>query len=881
LVTALVQTKKARSPEEAFQYLQKISEEFRVQKRHVTVTDFSGGTPKILKRLKDQLDVAENEKEKGDEALYRIHGVVGHMAIPQLIAKRQARKILRRSFEQKEIFSSGKKPGVEQIPLDFGGNSFGVPSNAGPVPKRFRINKRFVRELNACWEKAKAAVGGDKWFDRYRCLKPFQLPLQKLLIRIFGEEVIRQIVKYRGPLADYLTQLTLMSWASAVVYASGSGRRVIFREVPVLAHRYGVSGGRIDALELASIDGKPLGSSELRTLAVVVNRYEADGGRSVGQIVADLERLFHGRELEFKIWDWKFAVGDSPEVSKVVEEGDVKDKPFPKHVSQMLRYLTFASIDYHLARHGNNGAEWSRVKYFESATLVYFFPLVRPVFHKVSASPEDKEKFFVGIVQGWHRTKERANVRILSNFLVGHVISTLKGKNGGHPDNGNNHNGNSHYEIRSGQGALFDEEAILSIERMVSSYRNFADPDTKMFENVGVRESDGSTILLFHFDRLKEAVEKGRPVARGFSWEHGGKVLCPVHDDTNPSLHVYVERRFVKCFSCGVFARFSEEGLMRVLPHLIGESHRFIKPNQTLQNLKIPSRHLDVMGTAGVFMNLALPESIGERYLVKERFLDANLAYAMGVGFCDDRRFFNEMLDSGVSFEEMVYYGFIGFSEEIRMERSLAPILLRRGLALRDIKKTTPSKGGPVESLPYSVLGGRVIFPLSIDGRWVSFYGRDAKNRGKTFVHRKLIVSESNIPHGIFNEQPLFSDASEVILVEAPIDTLTMIQMGNEATSGLVGVKNFLILELVARTGKRVAVGLDNDEGGRRGTDGYIKEVPNVKGGSRGIKIIGLLEWFEKRGIQVRDFTKEFVQQNGGEGWDDWNSYYKQIKARG
>lgn len=176
-----------------------------------------------------------------------------------------------------------------------------------------------------------------------------------------------------------------------------------------------------------------------------------------------------------------------------------------------------------------------------------------------------------------------------------------------------------------------------------------------------------------------------------------------------------------------------------------------------------------------------------------------------------------------------------------------------------------------------------MTFPLTLDKKVVNFYGRDVLGRGKRMAHRKLPVGFTNIPPGMFNEEPLISDREEIFLVEAPIDALIMTQMGYWDTTAVVGVKNFAVLELVARAGKKVALAFDNDEPGRNNTNGAIKEYRDARGNVRQVKNVGLLEWFEKRGFQgkVRDFTSEFVAEHGGDGWKDWNDLWKQGKVHG
>lgn len=878
IVRALIRGKKVSSRGEAIKYLEELSRDFDT-KKHLTALDFKGGSLRVLKRLRDELAVTINEGGKQfTDTLYRIHGVVGHIAIPQLLLVKKERPCSENNANQQEFLSLVRTK-EHQTHLFDKSDSFRKYWDSQDFLSRPRLNREVVKKLDRYWKWAvRVAKRHDRWFAQYEALRFFQRRIQKLLIGVFGEKIISQVIKNHGPLSRYLIQLTLLSWANSVVYAYGYGRRVIFREVPVLAHQHGINGGRIDALELVSVNGRPPTHFELKILTDVVERYEVEGTQSVGQLVLSLERLFPKRKLKFHILDWKFAVGDSPEISKVVEASDVKKEPFPKHADQIRRYLTLASLDYHLALRGNKEIIWGEDKHFDSGTLVYFFPLVRPVVHQITMTPKEKERFFVDhVVQVWHRANERAGIRVMSNFLIGHALSSLTiKKNGNGNGNGNGHSNGFHLNRHSSrQVQMFNGGVLSPIERMVERYRKFVD-ENRMFEIIGTGE-DGESVFLFHFDNFKIALQNGKTsVESNFSWERGGKILCPIHEDKNPSLHIYVGRRYVKCFVCGAYARISNEGLISVQPHLLREFQRVLKPNQTLQDLVIPKRHADIMSLAYVFMSGDFPHSPGEVYLEKERRLDPSLALQMKAGFYNEKKFINDFLDSGVSFEELVYYGFIGFSNRISKNRSLVPILIDRGLSLKKIQKIDSSKDSSPK-LPYSVLRGRVTFPLWIDGKIVSFYGRYAGQCEKHFAHRKLLVSESNIPHGIFNEEPLTSGAEEITVVEAPIDAIALTQLGHKDVSGIVGVRNFVVLELIARSGKRVAIALDNDQAGKESTYGIVKENIGAGGNVQKTKIVGLLEWFENRGLRgkVRDFTAEYASQFNNVDWKDWNDVLK------
>lgn len=123
----------------------------------------------------------------------------------------------------------------------------------------------------------------------------------------------------------------------------------------------------------------------------------------------------------------------------------------------------------------------------------------------------------------------------------------------------------------------------------------------------------------------------------------------------------------------------------------------------------------------------------------------------------------------------------------------------------------------------------------------------------------------SGILHGGFNMKVLDDDkVEEVIEAEAVLDSLTLIEIGYANTIAVIGIDNELIMEAVARSGKKVAIALDNDIAGWEST-------------------LRMTEKLRQKGVlDVRDFTADFIKAHPEENFtDDWNEYWKRKHTKG
>ena len=162
------------------------------------------------------------------------------------------------------------------------------------------------------------------------------------------------------------------------------------------------------------------------------------------------------------------------------------------------------------------------------------------------------------------------------------------------------------------------------------------------------------------------------------------------------------------------------------------------------------------------------------------------------------------------------------------------------------------------------MLDRRVTFPLTLAGKITNFYGRAVYEVDKRFRHRKLSVAETNVPQGGFNIEALTAKSRELIMTESVIDALSLIELGRadkESVVGIIGTTNYLIIDVLAGSGKEIQIALNDDEGGRKAT---LKVAEYVKN--------------RYPAAVVKDFTKNFVSLYPEMAGLDYNEFLKKTK---
>ncbi|MEK7124802.1 MAG: toprim domain-containing protein [Patescibacteria group bacterium] len=711
--------------------------------------------------------------------------------------------------------------------------------------------RMILKAVDRLWHRMCHRIGTDweRWHSNIRTLEY----LYSALKHLYGTHLAR--IERTGPdPGGNLLALTVMTWAAAASYFRLLRSTVAdFSEIPIIDSPHRFHGGRVDAIRVRAINHKPPSRQARRIIAQMSRNQEHF--TSTGHLLRELYRYF-GKHLEVDIIDWKFLAGDVLRWDSLLSDTsklpDVTKEPMSRHKDQMMRYATLVPFDYNLQE--NRSETWDpHLRIDVQGELWYFLPTSHPVIHPVVMSPEEKAQYFADeIVQQWPDYKERADIRITSNLLMGHLIRLHEIRETTAPN---------HKDNGSPQKLLDQHPRRLTafeiIEALRLQQRKFADPETKIIEITGRKK--GNDVYEMDFGALLAAIGTGTIRVGHFSLHQGGKVSCMMPDqaDSTPSMHIYLANARFHCYGCGTSGKIQLETIPEDIASSITIQEWRGRKSAMGKLPTIPPEHNEIMRHAQELLAEAYqhtPEA--RRYITKQRGIDESLAQQHGVGFGDDRRLINGLIDMSHDLDELVRYGFFPLAANVTPSHPVVRILRERGMTITQIERPlTEHEGRLIMGLPYSVLSGRVTFPLSLEGRWTNFYGRAITPGDKRFTHRKLPTNLTEVEQGGFNMRALTSDAPEVLVTEGIMDALSLIMMGHQTTLAVVGVGNHATVASIARTNKDVAIALDNDTAGRKGT-------PKL---AEALKQFGLLG-------TTRDFTKEFLRDNPGT-YKDYNQW--------
>jgi hypothetical protein len=386
---------------------------------------------------------------------------------------------------------------------------------------------------------------------------------------------------------------------------------------------------------------------------------------------------------------------------------------------------------------------------------------------------------------------------------------------------------------------------------------------------------------VLHLDRLSELVQAGIIQVGNFRLPRGGHISCPIHQDPNPSMFLYLEEGQFYCFGCGahgtIIGAFTFENGKQVVP---GVMRKTARPVQKVEDLEIPGNHHLVMAIAQHFLRKNFKGSKGERYLKEKRCLEIdNNPYAAEIGFGDNKaamKIFDALtkdtyLDSKQerlkeAFNKLLFYGFFAFFESKNRRTGLTPLLLNRGLRLEDITKKvrTDEKGAPIFQVPYFVLTNRVTLPLGFEPPGIlNFYGRNIGDQG--LKHRKLSTDQTNLPHGAFLMKIAKDPGRKVLYItEGVMDAFSLCEITGEPALALIGADNVLAVQTIARwfNGETIFIALDHDE---KSQAGQIN-TPKIE---RRLRTNGFQG-------NIVDFTSQFIKEHPEfleKGCKDFNEY--------
>lgn len=854
IVKVFITADVVKNGREALNYLNEMNKERDFEDLNLSCCDFKNETNlRLLKRL--DLLLGSNNNQKGDP--YQIYGTVGHSIMSNIFSGQIGNRyfgFVKKNGAQLSLFEDNFSTHQEPISTKslqmnlFEADTFEIPLTwkeeiiGSNIPQYFPS----VARIEKIWHRIIEIIDKSKseWPNWYLKANKYLNKLRNLLGPLFGRHA--HLFDWRiGSNLNYSIALSLMSLAGAIVFFRQKEKMALFTETPVISIRHKFGGGRIDAIEIRTIGGKPPNKKQIRLLKEI-SKYRFE---SVGRLAYDLSRVFR-QKIEFNIFDWKFAVGDGKR-QQIIQPIDV---PIADHVVQLKKYLALSSLSYSLQARKKDKNLWTG---FNHGTLFYFMPNSPPILHQVAMDPDQNEKTFLKeIVLKWDDAKQRAIIRHMNNHLIGHAIQLLENKKA------ENHSPENKKNNFSKKVFLFPEieERHSTVALVVEKYHK---QDLRRFiDSLKIVEQVNEKLLVMHVDRLLKAIEQEEVVTSGIR-ARGGFIRClmPDHDDTSPSMHISFTRNQFKCFSCGAW------GTLISIPSEIKEEIASMSATRNyfdarknisaeVKKIVIPESHQKVMETAQELLQSQFKRSEAEYYIVKKRYIDSDLAFSLGAGY-GNSALINGLLDIGLTLDELIFYGFVGISEKIGHSQGIAPILRRRGIRDKNIKrpvnvlllkKKFREKLKDSMGYPYFVLERRITFPLKLAGKTTNFYGRATYQCNSIFNHRKLYTGNSGVPQGGFNMETINSENKEISITESVIDALSMIMLkiaDSKSVTALIGVANYLIAEELIDSGKNIALALNLD-------------VSKSKTGQKATA--KLIEYFQKRSKQkVKDFTAEFM----------------------
>ena len=831
ILSSLVKKGLVANTDEALKILGSDTTAAGLLKKSLTVTLADLGLrPSKRFRTSESMNV-----RKGDLDPFIYLGVLGHAFIARLCRVRSLGTDL--PVLQLPLFERGYQ-NPEQLTISDLEGAHNTVDTGGDI----------IKNLKKIWSQAGEAIENSNFAEGYFRSEQYLWPLLNL-VQTFTGVLIKPVFNESSVLERWLWANSLITWANAIInLIEGNLPCPAVNEIQVIDRNLGINGGRIDGVEIISPD--------LKNTGLIGD----SGFVSVGHLANCFGRNSKD-DTCLRIIEWKFAVGDSirtrDNFSKPISLAEVEQAPLEKHRQQVERYLTLGYLDEYFIRNGNfgNGKDiWNEQSAIQEGLIVYLFPSSSPVIHKIALSAQGRKKVFErDMVSRWEEADYQALIRRVSSrcrFL-------FSGR----------HNICDRTEAKQLNCFVKQEPVSPPITRVIDSHRTFLD------SNNIIEDRNGKYVL--HLNRLVACVKSGLvKTSSSFGLPRGGLVCCPVHKDEKPSLSVKPSEGFFYCFarSCKISGRLALGSIPReILAGINPES--WARRKDLFKDLAVPDEHHNTLEQVQLRLQENFFGSEGERYVVEKRGLDPDLVHEMGAGF-GTPNVISALLDRGITLEEMKTIGLVRFSSKVSSHGGLCQMLCKRGFKLSEVKKeigkTTDSK--PIYGLPYFVLDGRVTFPLKVKMRYTSIYGRSICPDAKV-PHVKLYAGDSGIRHGAFNEEILYSDkCKEAVVAEGVFDAISLRQMFSHDAMAVIGTKNDLITELLAQSGKDVAIAFDNDRGGREDTKRLEKSLLQSPR-------------FKKR---VRDFTQLFISglygceleaRYAGEfdwrdtlDWDDWNT---------
>ena len=282
---------------------------------------------------------------------------------------------------------------------------------------------------------------------------------------------------------------------------------------------------------------------------------------------------------------------------------------------------------------------------------------------------------------------------------------------------------------------------------------------------------------------------------------------CPWHEDREPSLSVDREKGLYHCFGCGesgdvvsLVQKFRGVGFRDALEYLKGHTG-------TLR----PSNHRDGRrmlrtSVAHPAVETAAQNSEGLRFILDD------VATRYAAAFLSDSEPRAYLASRGLDKPELITAFKLGYCEGTLSD------------SLSSAQKAELIRLGILKASGGEHFKGCIVFPLLDDAdHVVSFYGRRiTTNSGPAHLYLQ------GHHRGLLNRQAAHAYPEELILTESVIDALSLIALGILNAIPCYGAGGFTDEHaklLHDERVKTVAIGFDNDEAGRKASEGLAERL--------------------------------------------------------
>jgi len=681
----------------------------------------------------------------------------------------------------------------------------------------------------------------DSFTDESSDLPEIVDEMYKLLLPIYGEHAQR-LRQREGVTSRMLLAPAFLNWSSALLEWYGGNpeqHQILFTEAPLKDE--GTIIGRIDAIEIDKINGKDPSPTQRQTLRMLSNARYTDAAHAIREV-----RRSVGGEIEVALKEYKFSTGDNGKKRDSFIDAETLDEgPIPSDVLQAQRYLVLATgLDFLKNDPSYYHGSWPEHTVFQKGELEYSVHTREKPFHfDISLDINEQLEFLnERIATRVGRAHVSAEDRRIISVLSRHLKQATDRSSRSVPRRKPSANGN---QLVPGMELAFVDESShqRTIKELLEAHRQFVD-EQRTIEYTG-RDQHGKPKYRLHLDAFLTGVQAGHIQTTGLlsgARTTGTNCLFPDHEDKSPSMHLWLDTGTFFCFGCRKGGDFDVDSVPDDFEFASELKSRSKKRKQTPEVAieMIPEAHFSAMLTAQEILQAGFRDNRrAAEYLANTRCIDPGLAVAMGVGFSPGRYLSTQMKNAGMSEAELLKYGFM----------------------------YTTRAGNNRDAL-----SSRISYPLEVEpGKPTNFYGRSIETGDRVLKHWKLSTKFTNVPQGIFNVGVLYEDYPEIIAVEGTHDAMSLIQMGYPNVVAIIGTKIGFALELLARSGKDVAIGLDKQKADNKGKERELT--------AECLKEIEALGHTGRR----RDFTVDFMNSYSDFANDpeikDFNEYMKTTAA--